>query len=504
METEIELKFFVSPQFSSALLHKISTMKVLKQSRRCLENVYFDTPDLRFRQHDMGLRVRRFDDVRVQTLKTAGRVVAGLHQRPEYNVEIDHAEPNLCLHPDDAWPEGFDVAAAQQDLTALFSTDFERQQWLIALKDGSQIELAFDQGEVRSGDRREPICEVELELISGQPEALFTLARTLCDEGGMRLGNLSKAARGYRLAFQTPPDEVRPFQPVPIKKSHTLEQAFVMTLEHALAHWHRHEQIFVDHGTPAALDEMQQGIMAVRQSLTTFGKLIPRRASSLLRQELQWLEGEFASLVMQGQLSSLMANKGETFKKLDGKKTVLSALEEEFNALPSEAAYCQLLSSGRYCELLLDLSRWILNRGWVPFLDEKSTRKLQGSIKPFAVSQLERSWHEIFTTFRQDKVFDRFGYLDQRAKLQRQLLAGVFFGALFPEEKRQDFRLPWRDLLNGMEELLPFELLIHISERLPDGEAEQMQKWLTRREDSLLLAMTQSQRACLESPLYWA
>ncbi|WP_416352471.1 inorganic triphosphatase, partial [Vibrio coralliirubri] len=84
METEIELKFFVSPEFSETLRNKIAETKVLQHSCRELGNIYFDTADNWLRKHDTGLRIRRFDDVFVQTVKTAGRVVAGLHQRPEY------------------------------------------------------------------------------------------------------------------------------------------------------------------------------------------------------------------------------------------------------------------------------------------------------------------------------------------------------------------------------------------------------------------------------------
>ncbi|GAL21391.1 adenylate cyclase [Vibrio maritimus] len=45
METEIELKFFVSPEFSETLLSKIAETKVLQHSCRELGNTYFDTPD---------------------------------------------------------------------------------------------------------------------------------------------------------------------------------------------------------------------------------------------------------------------------------------------------------------------------------------------------------------------------------------------------------------------------------------------------------------------------
>ncbi|MDF5382801.1 CYTH domain-containing protein, partial [Vibrio parahaemolyticus] len=214
METEIELKFFVSPEFSETLKEKISETKVLQHSCRDLGNTYFDTADKWLRKHDIGLRIRRFDDVFVQTVKTAGRVVAGLHQRPEYNAEHTSDEPNLSLHPLDIWPPGKDAETLQSELMPLFSTNFTREQWLIGMPDGSQIEVAFDQGLVVAKgedeeEKQEPICEVELELKSGQTEALFTLARSFCEQGGMRLGNLSKAAKGYRLASGYAGDEVK-------------------------------------------------------------------------------------------------------------------------------------------------------------------------------------------------------------------------------------------------------------------------------------------------------
>ena len=61
METEIELKFFVSPDFSETLRNKIAETKVLQHSCRELGNIYFDTPDNWLRKHDTGLRIRRFD-----------------------------------------------------------------------------------------------------------------------------------------------------------------------------------------------------------------------------------------------------------------------------------------------------------------------------------------------------------------------------------------------------------------------------------------------------------
>ncbi|GAM67729.1 adenylate cyclase [Vibrio sp. JCM 19236] len=106
MENEIELKFFVSPEFSDVLKQKLTEQKILQQNTRDLGNTYFDTQDNWLRQHDTGMRIRRFDDVFVQTVKTSGRVVAGLHQRPEYNAEHSSNIPDPSLHPDDICLKG--------------------------------------------------------------------------------------------------------------------------------------------------------------------------------------------------------------------------------------------------------------------------------------------------------------------------------------------------------------------------------------------------------------
>ena len=69
------------------------------------------------------------------------------------------------------------------------------------VKEGdSEIEIALDRGEVKAGEHQEPICELELELLSGTTQDILTLARRLLDTGVLRQGSLSKAARGYHLA----------------------------------------------------------------------------------------------------------------------------------------------------------------------------------------------------------------------------------------------------------------------------------------------------------------
>lgn len=503
METEIELKFFVSPEFSDILIDKISETKVLQHGCRELGNTYFDTPDCWLRQHDIGLRIRRFDDVYVQTVKTAGRVVAGLHQRPEFNAEHHSNEPELNLHPEDIWPQGKNIQELQAELTPIFATNFTREQWLIGMPDGSQIEVAFDQGEVIAGDRQEPICEVELELKSGQTDALFSLARVLSEFGGTRLGNLSKAARGYRLAAGYQGDEVKPLALVDTSKSDTVESCFIHSLEHALSHWHYHEQIYFERESIPALHQMSNALHLIRQTLTIYGGIIPRRASAILRQELKWLEEEFEWLKNDDYLARLMDDKGYALRKLDARKFLLGELQVMKEQLPDREELLRLMTSSRYTGLLLDLSRWILTRGWRPFLDEKASAKMALNIQHFSEKQLDRSWAELLEAFPPERLLNQQEYIDQQHRLTRNLFTGIGFASLYPDEERKSFRMPWEDLLQGIDDLLMLRLVEKLVGKLEGEEQEQLERWLIRQESSTLHAMEQTRAIGLEAKPYW-
>ncbi|MDR9829493.1 inorganic triphosphatase [Vibrio sp. FNV 38] len=503
METEIELKFFVSSDFSDTLRAKLDETKVLQHSCRELGNTFFDTADNWLLRHDIGLRIRCFDEVFVQTIKTSGRVVAGLHQRPEYNAEHTSNRPELTLHPADIWPEGRTVEEVQAQLVPIFTTNFTREQWLISMADGSQIEVAFDQGLVEAGDKQDPICEVELELKSGQTEALFTLAREFSKAGGMRLGNMSKAAKGYRLAHGHKSDEVIPLTLVKIKPSDSVETCLINALEHALSHWHHHEQIYIERPSIEALHEIRHAISYIRQIYTVYGGIVPRRASALLRQELKWLEQELEWLGDYDCLEDLLEDKGHVLRKLDARKFIVEELRKVESELPERKESLALLSSARYTGLLLDLSRWILTRGWQPFLDEKAREKMASDVVRFSVKQLDRTWAELVEAFPPEKELCRQEYIDQQYRLMRNLYTGVSFANLYNVDERNRFRLPWADLMQGIVDLQMLKQLEVFLDKLTGEELEQLKRWLHRQETSILHAMEQTRRISVETQPYW-
>lgn len=196
MTDEIELKLTVDQPFADFLAQEISNFPVLSQKTVFLANCYYDTKEGYFARRKMGLRVRQQEGAFTLTLKTDGKVTGGLHIRPEYNAQLPSAEPDLTAL---ARFEEVNIAPALE-LQPVFSTDFQRQMWIIECGNGAEIEIALDQGEINAGDKKEPICEVEFELKQGNIDDLLTFVSGLTLTDGVRLSALSKAKRGYRLA----------------------------------------------------------------------------------------------------------------------------------------------------------------------------------------------------------------------------------------------------------------------------------------------------------------
>ncbi|SAK95001.1 adenylate cyclase [Caballeronia temeraria] len=170
-----------------------------------LANVYFDTPDCALAKAKSALRLRRTPEQWLQTFKTLGKSVAGLSNRHEWELPVKgealEIDALIAACDDDAAREALQRAAS--NLIALFKTDFRRIVWDIE-REGSQIEVALDSGEITADVdgkmRRADISELELELKSGEENALSMLAAELRGAFPEIVPeDQSKAQRGYLL-----------------------------------------------------------------------------------------------------------------------------------------------------------------------------------------------------------------------------------------------------------------------------------------------------------------
>lgn len=409
MSVEIELKFSVSPEAIASLPERLAVWPHQYAAPQKLTNIYFETADNYLRRHDMGLRIRGYDDNYEMTIKTAGSVVGGLHQRPEYNVAISKPALALKKFPADIWPQDCQLAQLQKALQPLFQTDFMREKWVVTFGK-SEIEVGLDQGEVRAGERVETLCELELELKSGETGDLLALAAALAEQGGLRQSSLSKAARGYHLAQGNVEREAHSLNVLKLAPKSTVEQGMVAACELALAHWQYHEELWL-RGNLSARRAVIEAISLIRQTLVIFGGLVPRKASSDLRARL----------------------------------TALEPLLEDSSTLPQTLCY-----STEYLQCKLALTSWVVTAAWRPFIDAKSLAKLEGSFKRFSDIMLGRSAAELKEAFAH--TLDEGEYQEQLPRLTRQVLSFILLSGAYPDSETRPYLDGWRELQSALVE----------------------------------------------------
>ena len=282
MTTEVELKLALAPAHVAALIRHPLLLAAGKPLRRNLRSVYHDTPKLTLMRHHAALRVRRVGRQWVQTVKIGGGATGGLHQRPEWEGVVPDATVNPAL---------FDAPAVRALLTParlaklvpVFETRFWRTTWLVQWGE-AQIEVALDQGEVRSGAHSEVICELELELKSGTALALFDLALALAETIPLRPDPVSKAERGYALFLGQLASPIKA-APAGLRADMSVTAAAVCAAQSALGQLTGNLAGLLDDRDPEYLHQVRVALRRMDASLR-FGLHCPALAA--LRTEVRW------------------------------------------------------------------------------------------------------------------------------------------------------------------------------------------------------------------------
>jgi inorganic triphosphatase YgiF len=195
---ELEFKLAVS---SPALLEKIlfdpQIAEVRKENYRLIHmaTIYYDTPDSRLQTRRWTLRLRQENARLVATLKTPAAGKA----RGEWECEaasIQAANPLLLEHGAPAeLPEILDG----EPLIPVCAAQFTRRAADVAFADGTVCEFCGDIGMLVGGANEEDLCEVEIELKSGDADTASAFAEELMERFDLQEEHRSKFARASAL-----------------------------------------------------------------------------------------------------------------------------------------------------------------------------------------------------------------------------------------------------------------------------------------------------------------
>ncbi len=508
MATEIEFKYLI---INDNVVEKITSLLnnhhyKYQFSTQVLTNTYFDTADLALRKLDMGLRVRHSNSNTEQTIKTSGKVVAGLHQRPEYNVDIDVDTPQLALFEQDIWPDHINLEQLQAQLIPLFSTDFERNRWLIQNKNGSKIELVFDLGKITSGEQCEDICEIELELIAGDTSDLFVLTKLFAKQLAFRPGIKSKAARGYNLYHKHNNNdvlitavEITPLELIPLKYQYTIKQSFTAGLQFSLNQLQQMIDLYCAQPSLKTLAKINEILALIRHGFWLFQDYLPenslaiRAEISKLIKELSWVENAIY-------FQELVDKTGNYRKKIAYSEQLLNQLKTEIKHFPELNSVMSLFYSPRFNLVQIALIELLL------VMEKESADEHTNNtddLLRFSQEKLEASLALLTDSLLQDKKMTLAEYLAQQKLLIRSLLTGSWCGSLYNKNERLEFRNPWLDVKQGLDELHTLLILQQQLSAISGEQYEKIHRWLEAKIESLLLALDCSRSNAMTIAPYW-
>ena len=366
-DREIELKFACGPDDLAAVL---AAAPAGDDETRELISVYFDTPDLALQKAGASLRVREHNGRRTQTLKRGQGLVREEHEAPIEGLAPDPAlEPLPSLLPDGA------------TLKPAFNVRVSRRQRTFQYKD-AEIELALDQGEVTGGDRRSEICEVELELKSGPPAALFALARELSAAAPLYLAFDSKAARGQALVGGAPATSHKTCK-IALARDATVGEAFQAIAREALTQIAANAATLRVQPGPEAVHQLRVGARRLRSAFTTFKPLLDGEGLAPLKAQLQWLGHACDAARNLDVFAGETLHPAETGESppmgLHSLRQAIDAARRRAWAETGEAA-----ASARFQGLMIDAAAWAETGGW---LDGPAAA---APIQPFAKHALRR------------------------------------------------------------------------------------------------------------------
>ncbi len=506
MATEIELKYLI---VNDNVVELISTLLAdnqisNQQTVLTLENYYFDTPQHSLRQCDIGLRVRSSNGQLEQTIKTAGKAFGGLHQRPEYNVSIAKKTPDLSLFPQEIWPTSLAPEEVQVQLIPLFSTNFRRVVWLLTNDNGSQIELVFDCGSIEVNKLNEPINEIELELISGELNDLFKLATLLVDHLSIRAGIKSKAARGYALLHQQTkqskkaPVKITPLELIPLEHQYQINQSFSAGLQFSLNQLQRMIEIYCTTPSLKVLVKITELLALIRHGFWLFQDYLSASTMSIrselskLIKELSWVENAIY-------FQELTDKTGNYRNKIAYSEQLITQLKLEKSRFPEPAQVLEILHSARFNLVQLSLLKLLLSLEG----EQRIEADFEKDLLTFSQEKLAASLTLLTSHLMQSKGLSLEEYLSQQKLLIRSLLTGSWCGSLYNKVERLEFRDPWLDVKQGMDELHTLLILKQQLATISGQQAEKIHRWMDSKVDSLLLALDCSRKNALTINPYW-
>ncbi|MFO7543137.1 MAG: CHAD domain-containing protein [Thiobacillus sp.] len=439
---EIELKLALPPQ-QAARFVSLMARRHTAPVRQVLRTRYFDTPDFVLSAQGVALRTRQLGRRWVQTLKTEGERSGGLSRRAEYEMPVSRGTPDWSGFPAEAL--AWVPVSLRGQLVPVFETRFTRTVWRVATRSGAQIEVALDTGEVRAGKAVQPVCEIELELKAGEPDALFVLAESWAQKLDCVPLDVSKAERGVRLALGRHDEPVRSV-PVALNGRMTVEAGFAAVVQACLTQFQAN---LPGVQTSTDIEYVHQARVALRR-LRAVLRLI-RRVCVPPEALMAGLHALTSAL---GPARDWDVLCGETLPAIAPSFDDAAVWQQGMDALQSQRASVRkamqrALTDARPGAWLLACQRWLLQRGWQD-ATQAQRRAQRSPLKPWARKALRKRHRKVVRHAEASGLLHARQLHALRIAIKQQRYAVDFFGSLFGRCRKGRYQASLQQLQDSL------------------------------------------------------
>jgi triphosphatase len=433
MESELKLQVFAGK--ASQVLHAPAITRLLVDQAEAdeLTSTYFDTPDLQLHKNGASLRVRVTGAERLQTLKLDGTIKAGFFERDEFEGPVNSDSPDLeslqrMIPARKKAPKLLDDQALASRLQPLFVTRVKRSTAMFHMPQGTEVELAVDDGVIAAQAGSTAIHAVEMEQKSGAPEQLYELALAVIEHVPLRIDYLSKGDRGYELLVQEHRLPVWA-SPLKLKRRYTVEEAFQQIARNCLAQVHGNERGVVSGYDPSSVHQMRVGLRRFRSALNLFEDVIT--APSGFDTELRWIAGELGEARDWEVLSG--ATLDEAFASAtEGEDVSATRRAAKERAVQNRKTAAAAVDSVRYTRLVLKLTLWIETMGWRDGQTVEQRKAREKRVGKFADATVAARHKKLLKRGRNLAELDDETRHRARIAAKKLRYATEFFASLFP------------------------------------------------------------------------
>jgi inorganic triphosphatase YgiF len=494
---EIELKLSVEPRHAARIWKTpvAAAYGNAKPVSRKLYSAYYDTADFAFRRHGAAVRLRRESGRWAQTIKLDSGGAAGLHDRAEFETPMPAQMLDFAALVEAGLGEIISDSSVRSAIEVVFTTVFRRRRTIVETGPGNRIELAVDRGEIVAGARRLPICEIELELKSGETSSLFRIARELAEEIPLRLDSESKAERGYRLASGHAEAPVKAAAPA-FDKSMNVDAAFKALAASCLRHLQANERGVLKSRDPEYLHQARVALRRLRCAFGLFSRAVPRTFFDSQIADLRQIArslGEARDLdVFLGQTLPA-AGRGIPADELSGITRPAAAA-----ARKARASARVTLGARAYTLLMLDLAEALSTMAWQTARDEQQARCAGMPLTAFCAQVLSRRDRQA------RKCANRAGHGDLEAlhqlriEIKKLRYACEFFSSLYPGRKARQYLQRLAALQEVLGSINDSAVAVQLLQDLPTRKAGARSSTATGYLRGYLAAQTELQLENLE------